>query len=191
MTKKYKNVSLKLLLLASYTNNLGWGIYAPLYALYVLRLGGTAFDISLLWSLYALIAGLLMIFFGRLENTKSYNPIMMLVVGYASFIVVACGLLIVKNIHQFYALQLSLAVAMGILTPAARITYARAQKKGSEASEWGLFDGGNYILIAIAAFIGGLLYKQGGFKAIFITMIFIQTLATLLALRNHRLSTRG
>jgi MFS-type transporter involved in bile tolerance (Atg22 family) len=70
-----------------------------------------------------------MIFFGRLENSKSYNPITMLVVGYALFIVVACGLLTVKDIHHFYIVQLLLAFAMGILTPAARITYARAQKR--------------------------------------------------------------
>lgn len=184
---KTKNGRLRLLLLASYANNLGWGIYAPLYALFILKLGGTTFEISMLWSLYALIAGVLMMLFGKLENSRKYNPAFMLVVGYSLFIMVAVAYLSAKSISQFYIAQLVLAVAMGILTPAARITYARAQKKGAEAGEWGLFDGGNYILIAIAALLGGVIYKFGGFRAIFVAMILIQTVATLLALRYNRL----
>ena len=187
MTHKNKNKSLKLLLLASYANNLGWGIYAPLYALYVLEIGGTNFDVSLLWSMYALTAGLLMMLFGRLENRKDYNPITMLVVGYGLFILVAIGFLFVKEIHHFYLLQLTLALAMGIMTPASKATYSRAQTKGKEAGGWGMFDGGNYILMSIAAFSGGLLFKVGGFDAIFITMICVQTSAMLLALNNKRL----
>lgn len=188
MKAKNKRLQLKLLLLASYVNNLGWGIYAPLYALFVLDLGGTTFDISLLWSIYALIAGLLMMFFGRLENSKRYNPTKMLVIGYGLFIIVAIGFIFAKTIEHFYLVQLTLAVAMGIMTPAARITYARSQFKGKEAGEWGLFDGGNYMLIAVASLIGGFLYQAGGFQAIFIAMIGIQTVATLLALKNHSLA---
>jgi hypothetical protein len=76
---------------------------------------------------------------------------------------------------------------MGIMTPATKATYSRAQVKGKEAGGWGMFDGGNYILMAIAAFSGGLLFKAGGFQAIFIAMICIQTGAMLLALNNKRL----
>ncbi len=187
MTNRNKHKSWKLLLLASYANNLGWGIYSPLYALYVVKIGGSSFDVSLLWSIYALIAGTLMMLFGRLENNKNYNPINMLVIGYGLFIVVAFGLLFVKNIQQFYILQSTLALAMGIMTPAAKATYSRAQVRGKEAGSWGMFDGGNYILMSVAALSGGLLFKAGGFRAIFLTMIGVQTCAMLLAISNKRL----
>ena len=189
---KNKN-NLKLLLLASYANNLGWGVYAPLYAIFVLKLGGTTFDASILWGSYALLAGSLMMIFGKLENSKRYNPALMLVVGYGLFIAIAVGFLFVKNIHQFYGLQMLLAVAMGIMTPAARTSYARAERKGKEAGQWGLFDGGNYMLIAVASFSGGLLYKAWGFHGLFVAMLFIQIFATYLAVRNllHSRKTSG
>ncbi|MEO5950470.1 MAG: MFS transporter [Candidatus Saccharimonadales bacterium] len=184
MAKNKKNI--KFLLLASYANNLGWGVYAPLYAIFVLKLGGTSFDVSFLWSIYALLTGLLMMLFGRLENSKKYNPALMLVIGYGLFVIIAIGFLYVHTVHQFYALQILLAFAMGIMTPAARASYARAQKKGKEAGQWGLFDGENYILIAIASFSGGILYKFGGFHSLFIAMLAIQLLATYLAIINLR-----
>lgn len=184
MKQKQSKSNLKFLLLASYMNNLGWGIYAPLYAVFVLGLGGSSFDISFLWGVYAMVAGMLMMLFGKLENKPRYRPEYMLVVGYGLFIIVAIGFLNIRTIHQFYAVQMLLAVAMGILTPAARLTYMRAERKGNEAGQWGLFDGGNYMLIAIASFAGGFLYKAGGFQALFISMLVIQIVATYLALQN-------
>lgn len=190
MVKQKKN-NIKLLLLASYFNNLGWGIYSPLYAIFVLKLGGTSFDVSMIWAGYALIAGALMMVFGRLENNKRYNPAFMLVIGYALFVAIASGFLFINTVYEFYAVQFLLAVAMGILTPAARASYARAEKRGKEAGQWGLFDGGNYILIAVAAFAGGLLYRAGGFHALFIAMLTIQVFSTYLAFRNYRLTRRA
>ena len=183
---KNKNIRLKMLLAASYTNNLGWGIYSPLYAVYVLKLGGSTFDISLLWSAYALVTGLLMMVFGRLENSKKYNPSFMLAIGYGLFVAVAVGFMVINSIQQYYVLQILLAVAMGIMTPAAKYTYSRAEKKGNEAGQWGLFDGGNYILMAVAAFSGGLLYKAYGFDGIFGAMLIIQTIATYLAISHYK-----
>jgi MFS family permease len=188
--KKNKKHNLQLLLLASYTNNFGWGVYSPLYAIYVLKLGGDAFQVSLLWSVYALMAGMLMIFFGWTENSRQFNSQKMLVIGYLLFVVIAVALLFAKNITHFYIVQTMLAIAMGVMTPAARSTYAKAQKKGKESGQWGLFDGGNYILMAASAFVGGILYKLGGFQYIFLCMLAIQLLAGLFAFIYYKRTQR-
>lgn len=186
MKKQKAKNNLRLLLLASYANNLGWAIYSPLYAIYVLEIGGSNFDISMIWGVYALVAGLLMIMFGKLENSKRYKPELMLVLGYGLFIIVAAAFLMVQNVAQMYVAQMLLAVAMGVMTPAAKLTYARAESRGEEAGQWGLFDGGNYILGAIAALAGGFLFKFGGFAAIFYVMLVIQVFSTYLAVQNYR-----
>lgn len=172
---------IKLLLLANYLNNFGWALYSPLYALFVLNIGGSALDVSLIWSVYALVAGLLIMTFGWLENTVNFKPARMLFVGYFLFVVVAIGYFFVKSVSQFYLMQLVLAIAMGIMTPAAKATFMNAEHAGKEAGEWGLFDGGNYIIGAAAAFIGGLLFQVGGFKLVFVVMTMIQLVASMYA----------
>lgn len=184
MAKKKHN--LKLLLVASYINNLGWGIYAPLYALFVLELGGTSLSVSLIWGVYALVTGLLIMLFGRLENNKRYDPALMLLIGYGLFIFIPLGFLMARNVQEFFVVQMLLAVAMGILTPAVKVTFARAERKGQESSQWGLLDGGNYILGAAASVSGGLLYRYGGFHSLFAAMTVIQLLATGAAYSNYR-----
>ena len=187
MAKKKNN--LKLLLLASYVNNLGWGIYAPLYGIFVLKLGGDSFSVSLIWGIYALVTGLLIMLFGRIENNRRYNPALMLLIGYGLFIFIPLGFLMVRTVQEFFVVQMLLAIAMGILTPAVKVTFARAERKGQELSQWGLLDGGNYILGAVAAVSGGILYRYGGFTSLFVAMTTIQLFATGAAYRNLR-STR-
>ncbi len=177
---------LKLLLLANYLNTFGWVLYSPLYALFVLKIGGSAIDVSLIWSVYALLTGLLIMTFGRLENSVKFNPAIMLFVGYSLFIIVATGYYYVDTVGQFYCMQIVLALAMGIMTPAAKATYMRAEHAGKEAGEWGMFDGGNYIIGAAASFAGGMLFKLGDFKLIFIVMALIQILASAFAYTHWR-----
>lgn len=177
---------LKLLLAANYLNNFGWALYSPLYALFVLKIGGSGFSISILWAVYALVTGLLIMLFGHLENQKRLRPARMLYVGYGLFAVVGAGYLLVSTIWQFLVVQLVLACAMGIMTPASKATYMAAEAKGQEAGQWGIFDGGNYIIIAVAALVGGLLYKTGGFRVIFVVMILVQMSASYVAYRNWK-----
>lgn len=172
---------IKLLLIANYLNSFGWALYSPLYALFVLEIGGSALDVSLIWSAYALVAGLLIMTFGRLENTLSFRPEWMLFIGYFMFVLVAIGYFFVESIGHFFFMQLVLAIAIGIMTPAAKATYTKAEHAGKEAGEWGLFDGGNYIIGAAAAFTGGILFKLGDFKLVFAVMMFIQLAASLYA----------
>lgn len=191
MIKIMRGTRLKLLLAANYLNTFGWALYSPLYALFVLHVGGTQAQVSFIWAGYAFLTGILIVAFGRLENKSRFNPNIMLVIGYLLFTVVALSFLIVDNVYQFVVAQVTLSVAMGVMTPASKATYMKAEEKGKEAGEWGLFDGGNYLIGAGAAFLGGLLLKFGSFRLIFVVMAFIQLLAALYAYNHWRLARRG
>lgn len=165
-------------------------LFPPLYGLFVLDLGGTAADVSIIWSVYALITGLLIVAFGKLENSRRYNPAIMLTIGYFLFAIVAAGYYFIESIWQFYTMQVVLSLAMGIMTPAAKATYMKAEHSGKEAGEWGLFDGGNYIIGAAAALCGGVLFKIGGFKLIFAVMAVVQLFCSFYAYRHWRIDKK-
>ena len=69
------------LLLANYLYMAGVGLLSPVYALYVLGIGGSALTASASWSLYLITAGLLMMLFGNVQD-KSRNIKKYIVTGY-------------------------------------------------------------------------------------------------------------
>lgn len=173
---------LKLLLLCNYLNLFGFGLFTPIYAIFVLGLGGTAFEAASSWALYGFITGGAILFFGRLEDS-SFNKHKLVAAGYFAAAAGALAFYFVENFTQFYIALAVNALAVGILLPAWKALYTKYEDRGAEAGEWSLFDGGNYISAAIAALAGGYLITFYGFKSLFLSMFAIQILAAFVSLK--------
>src|SRR3990167_10449850 len=61
------NKSLRILVTINATIVFVMGMFGPFYAVFVERIGGDISLTGLSWALYAIVAGILMIFFSRLE----------------------------------------------------------------------------------------------------------------------------
>lgn len=179
-----KNIkpSLRFLLICNYLNMLGFSMFAPLYALFALGIGAHSLDIGIGWAIYTILSGVLIIVFGRLED-RIPNKVYLIISGYFWLAIVSLLFLVVDSTSSLYLVLALNAVGLGMLMPASRAAFAAMEDKGREASEWSLFDGGNRVVMGLAAIIGGLLVKLEGFDAVFIMMFLIQLLAAFVSLR--------
>lgn len=176
---------IKILLLCSYLNVFAYALFSPLYAIFVQKLDSNLFVISSSWGVYALFQGVVMIIFGKVEDRLT-DKRPMIVAGYFLLAIGAVSFAFITTITQLYLVQAINAVANGILLPAWKSVYSKAQDKGKEAQEWSLFDGGNLILVSIAAFTGGYLVTKVGFTNLFFIIFFVQLLTAFFSMRILR-----
>jgi len=180
--QKPKNSAIVTLLFTNFFNVFGWALLTPLYALYATHLGGTPQEVTLTWSFYSLLAGILIMLLGWLED-RLPNKHYLLRAGY---IVETAGLVVLYMAHDLRLLLAGLgiyAIGMGIVTPIWKLLYAKRAHKGKEATEWGIFHGVNTLLISGAAASSGVLYVICGFRGIISLMAACHGFSFLISLR--------
>lgn len=180
----------RILLISNYINLFGFALFMPLYALFARDVGATPFETGIAYGLYTGLAGVLMILIGRIEDHIK-RKLHLIVFAYFWLACAALLFLFVDDPTSLYIVQGVNAIGAGMLMPAWKASFAKHQDKGKEASEWSLFDGGNYIGIAIAATIGGYVVKMYGFDTIFIAMFVIQCIAAIISLRLLTVTPRS
>ncbi len=176
MTKAKK---LKFLLYIYIFSQVGFYIFAPLYALFAKSIDITPRYIGFIWSAYSMMAAILILLFGKYENRRrkeKYVKLGVYIYPIADLLFLtvhsASGLLLVLSLN---------ALGAGITFPALKTMFARNQGKGKESEEWSWMDSSNMFAGAIGAAIGGLVIGIYGFKGLFITMAIIQFLAAIMA----------
>lgn len=182
-------LELRLLLLSNYLNFFGSGLFIPLYALFVQQMGGNVFHAGASFGTYTLTAGLVTFIFGKLED-KILDKRKMLCLGYFFVAIGAASYLFITELWHIYLVQVLNAVAFGIFNPAWKTLYANDEDIGKQAQEWALVDGGDMILISIAAVLGGFLVNWYGFRMLFLLMTFVQVVAFLFSLQVLRWKKR-
>lgn len=157
-------------------------MFSPLYALFALRIGAQVFQTGAAWATYTAIAGLMIIIFGKMEDSfkKKYE---LIVIGYFWLAAGALSFLLAKSPTSLFVVLGFNAIGAGILAPAWKAAYTHFHDRGKEASEWSFFDGGNMLITAVAALAGGYIVKRYGFHAIFVSMFVIQVVAALVSIR--------
>jgi MFS family permease len=172
---------LDILLFASYLNTFGFGFFGPIYAIYVTNIGGTLIDTSLSWALYSLVMGVLIIYFGKIEDRT--NKRLMVVIGYFMLAVGILSYAFVQNKAQLFLVQMFNGVGVAVLNPAFKALYAKNQDKGKETYEWSLWEGGERIMMATSAIVGGLIAALLSFKIMFYIMFSLHLVAALISLK--------
>lgn len=183
MSKKY-NIHISkviLALIANYASAFAWGLFAPLFAIIVIDRGGTASEVGFLWGAYTLLTGVSMLIFGRIEDTK-HAAKRMLVLG-TSFQILASFLLIIMTGKEGLVIaQFCFGIGFGMGAPALRAIYGSMLKKGKLATEWGLMDGGNMLIMSLAAVVGGYVYQYWTPTSLYLIMFVSYAISNLLFL---------
>ncbi len=171
------------LLFANYLNLFAFAFFTPLYALFVLNIGGDAKTVGLTSGLGTYAAALMILFFGKWENSQKHQE-RLVVIGFFWLAVGAAAYILVHHVWQLFAVQAFNSIGTGMLVPALRSTYAKWEDKGRETQEWSFWEGGNRIFAATGAIVGGfLLSATGGFKSLFALMSAVQLVAALISLK--------
>lgn len=185
--KRAKGGAAVLLLSSNFLSVFGWALLTPLYALYVTQLGASPQTATFIWSFYTLLAGVLMIILGWLED-RIKGKKWVLATGYTAQSL-GIGVLVPAPDVRWLVVGLGIyALGTGIVMPIWKVMYARAERKGKEAAGWGFFHGVNTLLISAAAAASGFLYITNGFKGILCVMLVAHLLAvvSVFCIKNPR-----
>lgn len=163
---------LKILLWSNALFALAAGMFGPIYAVFVEQIGGDLLTAGGAYAAYSIAAGILIFFIGRWEDHIRHQE-KLVVGGFALSCLGFLGYLLIQTPFDLFIVQMILGLGQAIVTPAFDGLYTKHLDKGRFASEWGLWESSNYIVVATAAVIGGYLANVFGFRFIFVIMFFI------------------
>lgn len=176
------NKKLLTVLLSNYGSVISIGFFTPIYALYIVKLGGDVADAGLATAIYFLAAGGLMLLFRFFMNNKKNRP-KYYIWGNALEGIAALLFILVNTTMQFYLVQLVHALATAMRVPSQRALYAQYQDRGKEGSEWSIMEGGDFIIMGIAAAVGGYVASTMSFQTVFLLIAGVQFITTIFSLR--------
>ncbi|MBW3021873.1 MFS transporter [Candidatus Woesearchaeota archaeon] len=172
MNKKSKivyNGSLRILLITNGLVLIAGAMLAPIYALFVDKVGGSLLDASLTGGIFALAAGITTLIAGRYAD-KIKNSELIVVAGYLMMGLGFFLYIFVNSVIFLFLVQVLIGFSEAFYSPAFDALYSKHLDKHKEGREWGAWEAINYFAIAGGAALGGLVVTLFGFSAIFAIM---------------------
>ena len=170
--------ALKVLIGSSFFITFSAGLLGPIYAIFVLGIGGNILDASTAWATYSIVMGVLVVVFGKIED--SLNLTKMLLIGRLLNIFGILGYFFVTSPVHLFLVQAVLGIAAAVKNPSWYALFAKNLTKGKESSQWATVDGLDYISVGIAAIIGGVVASTLGFRALFSLMFVTASISFII-----------
>ncbi len=180
--------ALKILILSSFFINLAAGLFGPLYAVFVQRIGGDLLTAGSAYAGFSIALGAMIFLLSRWEDRVKHQE-RLIVIARGLQVIGISGYMFIKTPLDLFLVQIALGISEAIITPAFDSLYSRNLDKGRSASEWGMWESMRAVVIGIAAVAGGFIAQQYGFPALFSIMAVISIFAfaaSLLFFRQHR-----
>lgn len=181
---KSVNKVIKVLVLGDMFLNSGWGLVAPVFAIYIIQniKGGDMVVAGFAAAVYWVIKSLIQMPFAKyLDRNHGEKD---------DFYAVFFGLLIVSFVPlgyiastltwHIYAFQVLYAIGMAMVVPAWFGLYTRHIDKGKEAYEWSVYSTSLGFIVGIFGAIGAIIAATVGFKIIFIIISLFTFLAAII-----------
>ena len=166
------NKVIKILITSDIFLNSGWGLLAPVFAIFILQniQGGNAKVAGFAAMTYWIVKSSLQIPIGKYldKNHGEKDDLYFLILGTILVGFVPFGYLVSSLPWHIYLCQILQAVGMAMVIPPWDAIFTRHIDKGKEAFEWGLESTTLGFSAGIAGAIGGLLVAFVGFKIVFI-----------------------
>ncbi len=160
---------------------LAGGMFGPIYAVFVENIGGDLLTAGSAYAAFSISAGILIFFISRWEDHIKHQE-KLVVVGFVFSCIGFLGYLFIRSPIDLFIVQIVFGLGEAISTPAFDGMYSKLLDKGKFASEWGLWESLNYIVIAVAAVVGGYLANVYGFRFIFVIMFILSIIGLLVSL---------
>jgi len=176
------NRILKTLLGAESFYILAAGMFGPIYAIFVERIGGHILEAGGAYAAFSLAYGILIFFISRWEDHVKHQE-KLIVIGYALGSVGILGYLFISAPIHLFIVQIVLGIAGAIGSPAYDSMYSKYLDRGKFASEWGMYESMEYIITAIAALAGAFIAAMFSFQYLFLIMFFFSLIGLFISLR--------
>ncbi|HOZ36994.1 MAG TPA: MFS transporter [bacterium] len=167
--EKKLNGPLGILLIVSGLFTFAFGMFTPIYAIFIESIGGGVREAANAWAIFSLTAGLLTFVAGKWENKIKETE---LGIVFSQFIlgVAYVFFLIADDVLMLYLAQACLGAGMAFFWPAFHSSYGKHTTKKEAPWQWSFYDGLSYLLPAVAAVAGGSVVENFGFGAMFMIM---------------------
>jgi len=172
MVRFFLNRALRILLITNFLIMLSSAMMGPIYALFVLNVGGDLLDASLTAAILALAAGITSFLSGRYADKVKENELI-IVFGYAMVALGYFMYLFVNSIWFLFLIQIIIGFGEAIYAPAFDAVYSKHLNNHRVGVQWGAWETLNYFTFAFGAVIGGLLVQNFGFNVIFLIMMVL------------------
>lgn len=168
--KRFLNRPLRILLINDTLVWIAASMIVPIYAIFVDKIGGDILDAGLAASVFAFVAGTVVIIAGRMsDHVKNLGR----VVG-TGYMLSGTGFLLymfVNSVWQLFAVQVLIGLAQASTAPAFDALYTKhIGNKKRASSRWSLWESGNYFAVAIGSAAGAAIVKFGSFDILFVLM---------------------
>ncbi|MCA9374928.1 MFS transporter [Candidatus Dojkabacteria bacterium] len=183
---KNLNKAIRILLFTNAMILLSAAMLAPIYALFVEKIGGDLLDASLAGGLFALVAGITTLLSGKFSDKIKENELIV-VLGY---IIIGLGFLLytqVSTVVHLFIVQAIIGLGEAVYSPAFDAVYSKHLNIQESGTQWGAWESMNYFTTALGAVIGGTIVTLLGFHVLFIVMA---TLSLSSALYIYHLKKR-
>jgi MFS family permease len=175
------NKRLRVLLLCNFANLFAFSLFLPLYAIFALNIGASASTISYLYAANTMGTAIMVFFFGYTADRLRVRPVVFVIAGYFIMAAGAFAYLAVTDVKSLLAVQLFNAVGSGLMVPAWKTSFSKLVDRGSEGSEWSLYDGGSMLMTSLGAAAGGWVISHHSFQTMFILIGTMEMLAAVAA----------
>ena len=174
--------ALKILLLSSFFMNLAAGLFGPLYAVFVQRIGGDLLTAGAAYASFSIALGIMIFFLSRWEDRVKHQE-KLIVIARGLSVVGFIGYIFIRNPIDLFFVQIVFGVSEAIIVPAFDSLYSRNLDKKRYASEWGLWESMRAIVAGIAAITGGFVAQHYGFATLFVIMTVISVFSFVASLQ--------
>lgn len=178
------NKTLKYLLFAEGLWLLAAGLFGPIYAIFVEEIGGDVLEAGGAYATFSLAAGVMIFFISRWEDHVKHQE-KLIVIGHTMGAMGILGYLFISSPLHLFIVQAVLGLSEAIFYPAFDGIYSRFLDRGKFASEWGLYETINYVVMGLSAGIGGLIASIFGFRPLFMFMFLLALISTAASLKLY------
>lgn len=185
------NKIIKILVLGDALLNSGWGLIAPVFAIYIIQNieGGDLMVAGFAAAIYWIVKSVIQMPFAEYldRNRGEKDDFYAVFIGLLLVSLVPLGYLVSTLPWHIYGFQVLYAIGMAMVVPAWFGLYTRHIDKGKEAYEWSVFSTSLGLIVGIFGAIGGVIASVIGFKIIFIMISFFTVAAAFVfySLKNE------
>jgi MFS family permease len=174
------NKTNKILLLASFLGFITLGLFGPIYAIFVKKIGGDVLEAGIAYGLFSIVSGIFVFSIGRLDFFKQ-NLRQAVFIGFLLFTLGNGGFLFVSRPLHLFIVQIILGVAGGILEPSWDGLFSKDLTEQKAAQFWSTWAGARDVATGIGAMAGGVIVAAYSFHLLFLVMLSLNITATLVS----------
>ncbi len=178
------NRVLKILLLSDLFIIGGFGLLAPIFAIFLKDnlIGGSIIAVGMAETIYLLTKALFQIYISKFTDQEKGNvrELYTLIIGSLIFTTVPIIYIFSTNIWHIYIAQFISGFGAALAYPGWRVLFTRFLDRNKEGYEWSVYDVTICLGAAASAAIGGYIAETYGFNALFIIVAILSLIGTIL-----------